>query len=174
MMNARIADSNTLLTERIRELEAKVARLERSIWFGCLTRNGLDEVLQTLDVSGLALVYFDIDNLTLCNDRWGKPESSRRVAWALQMREADVTIGQWFSGDEFISLVPAVDAYGYTQRLLSRLKAQSMSATFVIVALDQGSDINALAQEADERIKYQKKALGRRGDILCAPCLLPS
>jgi GGDEF domain-containing protein len=171
-MIRRRASLNLQLIKRINDLETQLERknqqLERvttSTWFGCLTRNGVDEVLLSADLTGLSLVYFDLDELKKANDKWGKPESSRRVAEVIsQLRSADIIIGQWFSGDEFLCLVPSSTAAGFAHRCLSLLHEQEMSATFVIVNIKAHSNIPKIGEACDKIVNACKKR-GRRGSI---------
>lgn len=105
-------------------------RLVYNRWFGCLTRNAFEIQLEQIDWRGKAIVYFDIDNLKLANDSWGKEESSRKIAESIAFRRTD--IGQWFSGDEFAAVVSLDDAVGFAKRIQKELTARDMSATFLI------------------------------------------
>lgn len=109
-----------------------IARLSTNVWFGCLTRQALDLALEATDLTGKAIVYFDIDRLKAANERWGKAESSRRIREALACRAEDVILGNWFSGDEFAAIVPTTDALGFARRIQAELQAREMSATFLV------------------------------------------
>ena len=110
-----------------------IARLSVNRWFGCLTRNALDLALETTDRAGKAVVYFDIDRLKAANSTYGKEEVSRRIREVFaQMRHDDIILGNWFSGDEFVAIVPMADAIGFAKRMQASLRQQALSATFLV------------------------------------------
>lgn len=125
--------------------------LRTNQWFGCLTRPALVQELRRLEVdrSDLSLVYFDIDNLKDCNNRWGKDGSSMRIRAGL--RGFDL-LGSWFSGDEFVAVVPDDDARGLAERFQRQLRENGMSATFLIAKYNDLASIDA-AEERLCRIK---------------------
>lgn len=135
---------------------AKCERLSISKWFGCLNSNGLNERLRTLDLTDMALVYFDVDNLKWANEKWGKPESSRRIAQAIKLRETDVVYGQYFSGDEFMAFVQKDQALGLVLRLRKNFAAVEMSATYVIVETLENFDIDVTGDQCDEFVTVMK------------------
>jgi len=163
------------------ELEAEITRLRAVISeyqisdsFGCYTRKALTiDILPSFDARGFAISYFDIDGLTQLNEAFGKAERkytdvpcvNERIFTAFAaMRTADVLIGQWFSGDEFVALVPAADALGFTQRLQAALRAQGVTATFVLQVYDHSIALRAAIDLADnETSRY--KAAGLRDRI---------
>lgn len=163
-MLPRKSDLNVL--DRLAQYPDILHRLAISPVFGVPTRSALEVALLDFDLTGLALVYFDIDQLKQANELWGKVVSSRKIATALHARATDLLIGQWFSGDEFLALVPIQDATAYAEVLLASFKAQSMSATIVIIdpTLLPVMTIIQLTDYADEVVTTMKKA-GLRGVI---------
>lgn len=124
---------------RILELEGIVARLERELdaachsdVFGCLNRAGLLRTLERLDLTGLACVYWDLDDLKVYNDLYGKPGVNDRVKAAITARDIDFVAGQVFSGDEFSAFPFEADAEPFADRLLKELHARGLSATFAV------------------------------------------
>jgi GGDEF domain-containing protein len=175
MPRRRVTQTNRLkrcigaLRRDLAAAEQKIAERSMSPWFGCLNRNGLDAALVSADLTGMAVVYWDLDSLKACNDLWGKSTSSQKVASALsEMRKDDVIVGQWFSGDEFLALVPFSDAMGFAQRMLHALQHQEMSATFVITPLFTGIDLFQIGEDSDEMVNKAKKN-GNRGSIVLNP-----
>lgn len=161
-------------------LEAEITRLREALAdhqiseaFGCYTRKALTrDLLPGFDARGFAIVYLDIDSLTLLNEAYGKAErknadvpsvNERIFASFAAMRSADVLIGQWFSGDEFVALVPAADAYGFTQRLQAELRANGITATFVLQVYDHSITLREAIDLADnETSKYKLAGLRDR------------
>lgn len=137
-------------------LTAKCQRLQTSRWFGCLTRNGLDEAITELDLTGLCLVYWDVDDLKRANELWGKPESSARIANAIKMRGSDIICGQYFSGDEFMAFIPVDEALGFVRRLRMNFAAVDMSATYVIAENLTDFDIDVLGDQCDAFVTLLK------------------
>lgn len=163
------------LQARIAELEAINARTVISPWFACLNRNGLDEALTTLTLDTAYFDYYDVDNLRGMNDLYGKPRSSQLILECIQPRMSDVlaavkqpTIGQWFSGDEFVTICwDKQDAIGYAQRVQTLMHARAFSATHVILpALYKGA-ANATLEYADAVVTYLKKKKNKRNCIVC-------
>jgi predicted signal transduction protein with EAL and GGDEF domain len=139
------------------QLQEKCKRLEVSRWFGCLNRNGLDEAIAGMDFNGLALVYADVDDLKTANEKWGKAQSSARIAQAIKMRGSDIVFGQWFSGDEFAAFVPVDHAYAFALRLQQNFKKVGMGVSICIAPITENASIEALADQCDERLTAVKK-----------------
>lgn len=135
---------------------ATCERLSISKWFGCLNSNGLNEAISHLDLTDLCLVYFDVDNLKQANEKWGKPESSRRIAAAIQLRETDIVYGQYFSGDEFMAFVRKDQALGLVLRLRKNFAAVEMSATYVIAENLNNFDIDVFGDQCDAFVAVLK------------------
>ncbi len=155
------------LEARIAELEAIIARRSMSSAFGCLTRSAVEDELTSRDLAGMALVYFDVDNMKTHNAVRGKTGVNLAIAYAIKTRGDDIIIGQWFSGDEFIALVPVDDALGYAQRVQARFADANMSATFVIKTIPDDANVLELAQAADDLATNIKNA-GVRAVIVWA------
>lgn len=143
---------------------ATCERLSISKWFGCLNSNGLNEAISHLDLTDLCLVYFDVDNLKQANERWGKPESSRRIATAIKLRETDIVYGQYFSGDEFMAFVTKDQALGLVLRLRKNFAAVEMSATYIIAENLANFDIDVFGDQCDEFVTVLK-SLGLKGCV---------
>jgi GGDEF domain-containing protein len=154
-------------------LRAKLAVYQRSPSFGCYTRQALDlDILPNFDPTGFDLLYFDIDSLTKLNDQYGKAErkhadlacvNERIAASFAAMRSADIIIGQWFSGDEFIALIPSDDAYGFANRLADVLRSNGVTATMVLITL-AGRSIR-LTIDAADNLTSAAKHIGLRNRI---------
>jgi len=157
------------------KLEAEITRLREALAdhqiseaFGCYTRKALTrDLLPSFDARGFAIVYFDIDGLTQLNNAYGKAErkhpavphvNERIFAAFAAMRTADVLIGQWFSGDEFVALVPAADAYGFTLRLQAALRANGITATFVLQVYNHSITLRQAIDLADNETSRYKSA----------------
>jgi predicted signal transduction protein with EAL and GGDEF domain len=147
----------TTMHPTLHQLQAKCERLSVSRWFGCLNRNGLDEAIAGMDFGGLALVYADVDDLKTANERWGKAQSSARIAQALKMRSNDILFGQWFSGDEFAAFVPVDEAYAFALRLQENFKKVSMGVSICIAPITENTSIECLADQCDDRLTAVKK-----------------
>ncbi len=162
------------LQARIVELTAIVDRLRMSVWFGCLNRNGLNEALKTLTLDTVWFDYFDVDNLRGMNDLYGKPRSSQMIAECIQPRTTDVlafakqpTTGQWFSGDEFVTVCwSRQDAIGYAQRVQGLMHDHGFSATHVVLPALYKGTISATLEYADAVITYLKKKKDQRDCIV--------
>lgn len=163
------------LENRVKELEAVAERLRVSPWFGCLNRNGLDEALALINLDNAWFDYFDVDNLRGLNDLYGKPYASQLIFDSIPPRATDLiayvsypTTGQWFSGDELVTVCwDKADAIGYAQRTQQRMHERNFSATHVILpALYKGS-AHATLEYADNIVTHLKKKLNQRDCIVC-------
>lgn len=152
-LNTRIAE----LERRIISLEADLHEASHSDIFGCLNRSGLLQVLRSFNLAGLTCVYWDLDDLKACNDRWGKIEVGRRVREAITARVTDVVAGQVFSGDEFCAFPPEDDATPFAHRLLLELQAYELSATFAIVRPLPNETAHDLLARAERMVTAFKK-----------------
>lgn len=128
------------------EYEARIAELERALQqaqtdptYGCLTKSGLLALLETIDTSGLYVVYFDMDHFKEHNTRWGKFVINARVKECTKPRASDPVahVGRWFSGDELAAIfVDYVHAVAYANRIRASFRKYDMTLTTVIVPLD--------------------------------------
>jgi predicted signal transduction protein with EAL and GGDEF domain len=150
--------TTTLSTQKqLAALQAQCKRLATSVAFGCLTRNGLDEAIAGMDFSGLCLVYMDVDDLKLANERWGKSIVNQKITQALHMRNNDIIIGQRFSGDEFAAFVPQDDAYEFAMHWQSKFRAVELGVSICITPIKLGASIEQLGDACDERLTIVKK-----------------
>ena len=171
MLPDRRHHDTTDYAAQVKHLEAKIHRLSISLWFGVLTRQGLDEALADLDVTGLYLVFFDIDRLKQANDRYGKVKSSAYIKASIQPRANDILgekeriIGQWFSGDEFVGIFTESEVLGYAQRVQRTLHQYQMSATFIILPATHRVNVLRTIDYADA-VCQMLKARGVRNRIV--------
>lgn len=157
---------------RIAQLEQIVDRLSINPWFNCLTRTALNEVLSTIAVDDLWLCYFDVDLLKKWNDIYGKIIASQNIASSIKPRSDDIlgdgkqpVVGQWFSGDEFLALLPPDNVLGYAQRVQKRLARYGMSATFILLPANYRYGVFASIDYAEGAVSLIK-AKGHRGIIV--------
>jgi len=157
---------------RIKALETRVSELSVSPWFGCLTRNALDVAIRAIDTADLWVCFFDIDRLKQANERWGKLTTSNKIAASIKPRSSDLLaeyhlpiVGQWFSGDEFVAILPEADVLGYAQRVQKALHSEELSATFVLVSCGYMVNTYLTINYADKVASYVK-ADGHRNLIV--------
>lgn len=142
-----------------------IERLSISPVFGCLTRNALDIQLEILDLTDKSIVFFDIDSLKAANVAWGKELVNFKITQSLRAhRFSDLVVGQWFSGDEFVAIVPTGDSVGFAERILKALQFRQMSATFIIAECDPTINVHQLVERCDKRADHEKGA-GNKGQI---------
>lgn len=162
------------LQDEITRLRDQIKKYQRSAVFGCYTRQALDlDILPTFDPAGFDLLYFDIDGLTRLNATYGKaerkiadvPSVNERIAASLAaMRRDDIIVGQWFSGDEFIALVPAADLVGFAKRLADVLRSNGITATMTLASIPADLGLT-LAIDAADTLTAGAKSLGLRDRI---------
>ena len=149
---------------RQNRLERSVTHLMVDATYGVLTRNGLDLRWRQLGAQAdrLEVVFFDLDELHAANERYGYADVDRRIRAALQVRASDLCVARWYSGDELVIVVGAGDGHGAAERILARLRANGLSATFGVVPAQRHL---AQAVMAASRKVQSAKALGLRGTI---------
>lgn len=160
------APTRAQLLERIAQLEKEKLELSTYETFGCLSRQGLNLATRDLDLTPLAVVYWDVDRLKRANERWGKPVTSDKIAQSLAAhRSTDcITIaGQAFSGDEFCAFPLWEEAEAFAIRIQHVLHLEEMSATFAIFA-PVGTAQECMAQ--GEKLCSSAKDAGIRDAIL--------
>ena len=130
---------------------------------GLMTREALDVELNYIDVTGMALVVWDVDDMKGANNLWGKPVATTKMRNGARCSEVELTF-HLFSGDEYGAIVHYCDALGLAQRVQAGLRAEGMSATFVILECFNIADVNRYLNDMDNLIN-QIKAAGGRGTI---------
>lgn len=155
------------LRRRNAELRAENARLKINATFGCLTRNGLEVVLEKTDLTGRCCVYWDLDGMKRKNEQYGKPGVNVRIKAALEVgtRLEDCVTGQVFSGDEFCAFPELSDAKGLAQRMTVSFRDQDLPGTFIIVAFHPDETPLEVLERAGGYCD-STKALGLRDTIV--------
>lgn len=126
--------------------EQKLQYLSVNRAFNVQVRLALDLYLAEHNTHSQAFIYFDLDNMKLANSIYGKQAVNDKIRAALQFRSTDTVIGQVYSGDEFVAIVPHEDAYGFARRLQNSLTDHGLSATILITDesdLDKGDELVA-------------------------------
>jgi predicted signal transduction protein with EAL and GGDEF domain len=145
------------LEAELARLRAENARLARSLSFGCLNRNALQELLPDVDCVTMCAVYWDLDRFKNHNTIKGKKATNREITEILgAFRDSDIIIGQWFSGDEFVAIVPIVDAMGFAQRIVQAFKRYDYEMTVVIFMLDADQNIFDQIDQAEALVSIAK------------------
>jgi GGDEF domain-containing protein len=139
-------------------LRRQVERMGYDPAFGCLTRQGAERRASALR-GPHEVVFFDLDDMRRLNARWGYAEVDRRVRAALaavRVRQADLVVGRWYSGDELFAVVPAGTGVGLCRRLEAALAQEGLSATFGVVLW---RETLATSVEAASRLVRTAKAV---------------
>jgi GGDEF domain-containing protein len=123
---------------------------------GTLSRGALDVLLADgLDLTGKALVVFDIDNLKGFNSLHGINTSNDLLRSALiQFRASDIY--SVFSGDEKVLIVPIADAEPTAWRIQDALHAVGSSATFAIAVIGGSTSVQEQIKQAMAAVQAQK------------------
>ena len=122
--------------------------------FGCLTKAGI-LALHTYS-EGKAVVFCDINGMHAANKQFGYAGVDARIKAAIACRNTDEAAAQWFSGDEFIFIVPADDAEGFVSRIAQGFIDNELSAMFGVAELTQ--DLEASVVAAAAIVQAQKAA----------------
>lgn len=141
--------SNQELLAQIEELENKIDRRSRSSVFDCYTRSALDDLIKDLPTADMSVVYFDVDDMKRHNTVYGKTVVNDKIRASIAGRSLDMVVAQWFSGDEFVCIIPSIDALGYARRTQERFHSNDLTATFVILELSTPIDTTGTIDIAD-------------------------
>ncbi len=119
--------------------------------FGCLTRAGIARRWRP----GMAVLFFDLDDMHTLNATHGYQEVDRRIRAALAVCRRGEVAGRWYSGDEFVALVDSADAALRVEVRLGEAMADlGLSAKFGFgmsdVSLEQAVEFAA------EQVQLQK------------------
>lgn len=138
-------------------LQAELDLAHRDPIWGVYTRVGLERRMPHPD-SGMGCVVLDVDQMRLCNDRYGHAGLDERMTQALlSVRDGDAISGRWEEGDEVVIFAPIADLAGLAERLQHALWQNGLSATMAIVhdctvtAIIAGQTRVEEAKRADER-----------------------
>jgi len=156
------------LIAKINELEQQVERLRIDPTFGCLSRQGLDELLTSTSLDGKVVVFFDLDKMHELNEVYGYQEVDRRIRAVLaQFRASEVVVGRWYSGDEIVLIVPYSEQDAVVNRLKVALDSQELSATIALSPISgEGADACYIAIRSAASKVQQAKARGDRGSVV--------
>jgi len=120
----------------------------------------------------LTLVFIDVDDLKIVNDRFGHSIgdcvlSELSKLFQNQLRSTDI-LARW-GGDEFVMLLPNVsleNATALTERVEASIKEQTfvdgfcVTCSFGVVEMKENSDFETLICEAD-KLMYERKLKGK-------------
>ena len=161
--------------DEIETLQRENAELRRQITvhrtdpvYGILTRIALEEDwARQKQVLGLAIAFFDIDDLGVKNKELGQDETNRRIAKAFSVARRDEVIGRLFSGDEFAILAPKDQIATACDRVMVALLANGMSATAAIILYEGQETLAEAVREAGDLVTQGKaKGKGRTYNFL--------
>ncbi|NWG00294.1 MAG: GGDEF domain-containing protein [Thermoanaerobaculaceae bacterium] len=154
------------------ELEASQERLRQLVDLDPLTnlanRRGLRAVLERMRAGGAAIVFLDIDDFKLINDRLGHiagDECLKRLARALpRFFRPDDYLFRW-GGDEFLVVAPGMDEEGARQRVLALSAALATpgeegpvcTVSAGVSVFPPGGDPDTAIHEADRRMYTCKR-----------------
>ncbi|MDI6101801.1 GGDEF domain-containing protein [Actinoplanes sp. NEAU-A12] len=141
---------------------------------GCLNRRGFDErvaaELAEAESTGapVTLVLLDLDHFKQVNDTYGHRAGDELLAWTgkelrAELRAHDVVGRQ--GGDEFVMLMPGMDAAGavtVVERLRERLRACAPGSLGHATLTADAPDYAGLLLVADQRLYQDKAARVRR------------
>lgn len=146
------------------EQQRLINRLSVNDEFGCFYREALYIHLERMSLKGLAVVFFDIDQMKEANTRWGKPSVNRRIKASINARATDCVTGQTYSGDEFAAFPPEEDAVAMARRIQKGFWDHGLTATFVVATPLPNETALQLLERADNLCK-ELKDRGQRNSI---------
>ena len=131
-----------------------------------LNRRAYEEYLaksREKTLESVSCIYIDVNGLHELNNRLGHAagdEMLQCVADELKKRFPNAKLYR-IGGDEFVVFPPKLDVVGCTERMQESVRAlqqKSYSLSFGVAFREQKQGLDALVQEADERMLANKKA----------------
>jgi diguanylate cyclase (GGDEF)-like protein len=116
----------------------------------------------------LAYVMIDVDDFKRINDTRGHAggdEALKTIAEILRTHTRETDVPARFAGDEFSLIMPRTDrasAQAVMERIVTGLRAASLSASMGVAFARQGDDERAVMARADAAV-YAAKAAGKDG-----------
>jgi GGDEF domain-containing protein len=109
-----------------------IHRLSTDSVFGCYTRQALEvSLINDLINKKKGIIFFDINDLAKLNTKLGYREVNRRIHNSLRLRQEDIIIVRWYSGDEIIVIVDEqTETDQVVKRLETMLAENGLSAEF--------------------------------------------
>lgn len=106
MKVAQLKEKIAQLEKENQELKTLLNHHENDESFGILTRKGLDSRLKEIEKERV-VCFLDLDNMKSLNEVFGYKEVDKKVKTLFScIRESDVIIGRYFSGDEIVIILP--------------------------------------------------------------------
>ena len=151
-------------------LTTKVIRLYRTDRaYGCYTRSALEmEIWPAVMKRVRYVVFCDIDDMHLANERYGYAGVDKKVRHAITGRESDIVVARWYSGDELVFIVldgPRMgDPVQFAERIQARFRQVGLSATFGVVKVRShevrhpGKSVRRAFSLVQNSKKYGKRA----------------
>lgn len=141
------------LLQRIKELEEEVEFLSMSPSYQVLTRGAIERKWSTIDKYGKSMILFDIDHLHHLNETFGHDEMNRKIKLGLDCVRSSELLGLVFSGDEFVIIVPNVDAELASSRIRESFGNYGITLTIAVAKIkttDFQSNYQALLKQVTE------------------------
>lgn len=153
------------LQQEIDRLTLENQRLRLCPCFEVYTRAAIEISWQSMLWADLAVIYADLDNLKALNSRHGHEGANTRIKSALgQVRSSEILSGRWYSGDEFVFIVPAIEANQATARIQQLFRDQGLSATFGIARCICPDLLECVANA--QFLVERSKTIGKRDAIV--------
>jgi GGDEF domain-containing protein len=112
------------------ELKILLASHENDEGFGILTRKGLDLRLKNIR-EGDVIIFLDMDNMKHLNEIYLYKEVDKKINKLFSyIRQGDVIIGRYFSGDEIVLILPKNNVKIIIDRLKEKAGELGLSFTF--------------------------------------------
>lgn len=135
------------------EKDQTIQQLSVDPSYEILTRPALSLKLQQTD-NARFLIFIDIDDLFIVNDRISHDEANRKIAAALKIRSTDVLLsGRWYSGDELVIILSGSPAV-VCRRLKKSFQDQGLSITCAWVEFN--GDLVACVKAAKAKVDAAK------------------
>lgn len=133
--------------------------------FNCYTRQAFESFIWNMikDNAKFA-IFFDVDKMHDANEKYGYELVNEKIRNSVNVRNDDICVSRWFSGDEMIAIINNGDPYAMAQRLLNNFIDNGLSSTFGIVEIDSNKSLLDNVTIAANKVQQAKKE-NKRGTI---------
>jgi GGDEF domain-containing protein len=130
--------------------------------YGVLTRAGGEAAWRRIH-RPVEIIFLDLDHIHQLNLQLGYAEVDARIRAAIHVRQSDLTIFRWYSGDEIVVVVPLGDGLVVAERLRQSLRRHGLSGTLGVIPATSRNLTHEVSQAA--ALVQAAKAADQRGQV---------
>jgi GGDEF domain-containing protein len=130
--------------------------------YGVLTRAGGEAAWRRLR-HPVEIIFLDLDHIHQLNQQLGYAEVDARIRAAIHVRQSDLIIFRWYSGDEIVVVVSLGDGPVMAERLRLSLLRHELSGTFGVIPATSHDLTHEVSQAV--ALVQAAKAADQRGQV---------